>query len=135
MISQRTIDKPRVYFSHSTHSFGTSLETEILKVLMEKYMVICPNNHIGRVEQFKNYLNIINWADAVIVLENKGFIAKGVYSEVIHALKQKIPVWVIRESPEGFVFYRVDRLEYLPERTHRNHYGKLIIRNNDSPIQ
>ncbi len=119
-------EMPRAYFAHSTHSFDTDTETRILNVLREKYRVICPNNDIGRLEQFKKYLNIVGWADMVIVLEHEKYVTMGVYSEVLHALKLGIPVLVVRETPAGFVFARVDRIEYQPNRENRNQYGKII---------
>jgi len=119
-------DKPRAFFAHSTHSFGTDLETRILKVLREEYRVICQNNDIGRLEHFKKYLNIVGWADVVIVLEHEGFITMGIYAETIQALKLGIPVMVVRETPAGLVFIKVERIEYQPDRENRNHYGKII---------
>lgn len=127
-------EKPRAFFAHSTHSFGTDLETRILKVLRDKYRVICPNSDIGRLVQFKNYLHIVGWADVIIVLEHEAFITMGVYAELIYALKNEIPVIVIRETPAGFVFVKVERVEYQPIRENRNQYGKLILKNNDSAI-
>ncbi|TSA37705.1 MAG: hypothetical protein D4R64_05015 [Porphyromonadaceae bacterium] len=129
-----TSEKPRAFFAHSTHSFDTDTETRILKLLRGKYRVLCPNNDIGRLEQFKKYLNIVGWSDLVVVLEHEGYITMGLYSEVLHALKLGIPVWVIRESPDGYVFERVERIEYQPIRENRNQYGKLIIQDSGSTL-
>ena len=119
-------EMPRVFFAHSTHSFGSDTETSILKLLREKYRVLCPNQDIGRLEQFKKYQNFIGWADMVIVLKHEKYLTMGVFSEVLHALKLGIPILVVRETPAGFVFARVDRIEYQPNRENRNQYGKII---------
>jgi len=128
-------DKPRAYFAHSTHSFGTDTETRILKVLREKYRVICPNFDIGRLVEFKKYLNIVGWADMVFVWEYENYITMGVYVEVLHALKLGIPVWVVKETSDGFTFEGVERIEYQQDRTSRNHYGKLITQQCGSIVQ
>jgi hypothetical protein len=114
--------------------YDTEQEARIREVLREKYRLICPNHDIGHLKVFKNYFNIIGWADAVVVAEYEGFVTKGVYAEVLYALKNELPVWVIRDTSEGFFFDRVERIEYQSERANRHHYGKLITRGNGSII-
>lgn len=135
MITEMTSDKPRAYFAHSTHSYNTDLEARILKCIREKYRVLCPNQDIGRLVEFKRYLNIVGWADCVIVLELETYLTMGMYSVVLHALKMAIPVFCIREAPDGFVFIPVERVAYEPKRINRNHYGKLILQDSDSTIR
>jgi len=135
LISVRNNDQPRVFFAHSTHSFGTDLEARIVQFLGKQFSVICPNRDIGRLKNWKGFLQIIGWADAIVVLEHDGFITMGVYSQLLHALKLGIPVWCIRSLPEGFAFFQVERIEYQPNRINRNYYGKLILNLNDSIVQ
>lgn len=127
-------DKPRAYFGHSSQSFNTEAEKRILKVLREKYRVICPNENIGRLVTFDNYLNIVAWADLVVIWEYQGFVTRGVFNESIHALKLGIPVFVVRESPTGYLFAKVERVDYYQGRVNQDQYGKLILQANDSIV-
>ena len=134
LISVRNNDQPRVFFAHSTHSFGTDMEARIVQFLGKQFSVICPNRDIGRLKNWKGFLQIIGWADAIVVLEHDGFITMALYAQLLSALKQGIPVWCIRSLPEGFAFFQVERIEYQPNRTNRNYYGKLNLNLNASPV-
>ena len=134
MISARNLEKQRVYFSHSMQTYNTPAESKILKFLSERFAVLCPNQDIGKLARYKNYFFIINWADAVIVWEFEEGVTRGVFAEVNYARSQNIPVWCIREAPNGFVFFKVvgiedEMWEFTPEE-----YGRLILREDDSPV-
>ena len=46
----------------------------------------------------KAYLNVVAWADLLVVSEYEGYIGRGVHDEIKHALNLGIPVYCIRES-------------------------------------
>ncbi len=127
-------DKARAYFGHSSQSYNTEAEKRILKVLREKYRVICPNEDIGRLEPFNRYLNIVGWSDMLVIWEYLGFLTIDVYNEAKHALKLDIPVFVVRESPSGYLFARVERVDYNQGRVNPDLYGKIILQTNGSPL-
>jgi hypothetical protein len=88
------------YYSHSVQSYNSDKEKDEFNFLKKciNGHVICPNHHIGKLDNYKIYQKIIEKVDCVFVSENEGFIGKGSYNECITALENNIPVFVIKNK-------------------------------------
>jgi len=107
------IDKnTKVYYSHPMLLYNTQREKEELEFLRSlSDKVICPNNDIGYCQRgIKGYLNIVRWADLVVVSTINGILTSGIFAEVKYALKLNIPVKKLVEKT--LIEFSNDELSY-----------------------
>ncbi len=90
----------RVYYSHSKRTYDSEKEKNELEFLKKNYPnTICPNNNIGECSHGMDaYLNIVAWSEMVIFSEYLEYIGRGVYREIKKAMKNNIPVMVLRNN-------------------------------------
>ena len=69
------------------------------------------------------YLQIVKWADVVVVSEYQGHVGGGVYSEVYRALLSKIPVFCLRDGK----FYPVVDAIVINDQDPKVRFAKLVI--------
>jgi|GEM_PF-3436069 len=115
------------YYSHGILSYNSDKEKQeynFLKTKVEGH-IICPNHHIGKLENPRNYQNIIKKVDCVFVSENEGFIGKGSYRECAAALEKNIPIFVIRNKNNKLELERLTELVQVSEYNLFN-FGQLI---------
>ena len=114
----------RCYYAHSMMTYNTQREQEELQILRKLYArVICPNNDIGDCSKgMQAYLNIVSWADVVVVSEYEDCIGAGVFTEVCRALNSQIPVLCMHEGD----FYPVSGVTYVDRQDQQVRYAQLI---------
>lgn len=87
----------RAYFAHSKLDYGTRKEVRVRLRIRQRFGdVLCPNRDIGERGSIAPYLEAIDQCQTVAVLEHGGFVGRGVFVEVEHALSRKKPVWALR---------------------------------------
>jgi hypothetical protein len=109
--------------------YNTAREAKEHKYLLTKYLkVLCPNKHIGKTNLgMPAYLNIIEWAaDIVVVSECKGFIGRGLYEEIESALKNNIPVKVMRPYGNSFKLHNVRDVRLHDDGINWIEYGQIL---------
>jgi len=97
----------RAYYAHSMLIYNTEREMAELEYLRQQFDVICPNNDIGDLQPFKKYLNLVRWADVVIISEYERHITAGVYQEAAYALKLGKQVFLIDPFKSSFKLVKV----------------------------
>ena len=115
------------YFSHSILSYNSDKEKQefnFLKTIIDGH-IICPNHHIGKLENTDTYQNIIKKVDCVFVSETDGFVGKGSYRECATAIENNIPVFVIRNINNKLELLRVTELIQVSEYNLFD-YGQLM---------
>jgi hypothetical protein len=90
--------KKKIYYAHSKMIYGTMQEKEEIALLRKKYKVVDPNNDMGELGNIQPYLRRIEKCDGVVCSEYNGYIGKGVYTEVEHALRLGKFVFCIRKG-------------------------------------
>jgi hypothetical protein len=116
----------RCYYAHSIMDYDTPREQEGLQTLRKLYKrVICPNIDIGDCSMgFQAYLNIVPWADVIVVSEYEGHVGGVTYRAVNIALKFGIPVFCLRYGK----FLPVIDAEVVDSRDFQVGFAKLIIK-------
>ena len=114
----------RCYYAHSMMIYDTPREQKELQILRKLYArVICPNNDIGDCSKgLQAYLNIVSWADVVVVSEYEDCIGAGVFTEVCRALNSQIPVFCLDERD----LYLVSGVTYVDRQDKQVRYAQLI---------
>jgi hypothetical protein len=87
-----------IFFSHSKLDYDSVREERVRSLLETIDKVLCPHRDMGEKGSMKPYLLALSKCRWVVVLEHRGSIGRGVYEEVKHALRLKIPVFVIRQD-------------------------------------
>jgi hypothetical protein len=115
------------YYSHSVQSYNSDKENHEFNFLKKSIIghVICPNRHIGKLDNSIIYQNIIKKVDCVFVSENEGFIGKGSYNECITALENNIPVFVIKNKNNYLELETVTEIIQVSE-YNLFQFGKII---------
>jgi hypothetical protein len=115
----------RVYFAHSMLSYNTEKERRELGFIKARFPnTICPNRDIGRAQRgMPAYLNIVAWADRVVVTDYEGYVGRGVHDEVKHALHLGIPVIYLHDS----MFIQVKDVRINDPRDYRYGYAELVL--------
>lgn len=121
------IEDKRVYYAHSKIIYNTSREQKELIYLRKKYRnVICPNNDLGELGSIRPYLECVSKCDVVVCSEYKGYIGRGVCSEICKALSEGIPVKVLKSNFFGRLSMRkVVDISICNEQDWRVAYAKL----------
>ena len=120
--------KLNVYYAHSKNIYNTSREKSELKWLRKQFkFVICPNNDMGELGSMEPYLQEVENNDAVVCSEYKGYIGRGVTSEVNTALSLNYKVWVLRKILGKFYLKTVKGSEIFDSNDWRYRYAKLIL--------
>jgi len=87
----------KAYFAHSKLTYG-SKEEHLCKIKISKlFQLFCPNEHIAKKNPQAShnlYNKAIDDCKRIVFIPYKGFIGKGVYSNVAYALSKKYPVYV-----------------------------------------
>ncbi|WP_339836072.1 hypothetical protein [uncultured Flavobacterium sp.] len=115
------------YYSHSVKTYNSDKEKkeyDFLKKIIKGH-VICPNQHIGKLESSEIYQNIIKKVDCVFVSDNEGFIGKGSYNECLNALENNIPVFVIKNKNNNLELEKVTKIIQVSE-YNLFQFGKII---------
>ena len=118
-------NRKRAYYAHCMKIYDTEEEKTVLNFLKKHFNVICPNNDIGKLEPFSRYLNIVRWADIVIVSEYGGYLTAGVFAEAKYALENNIPVFLIHPSNHEFSLIKVVKVNQRGERLNDVQYGSV----------
>jgi hypothetical protein len=121
-------DKTRAYFAHSMLDYNTAKEKKEYSFLRKLFHILCPNKDVGKLSSMAKYLNLVGWSEMVIVSEHKGFIGRGVFDEIKHALKLGIQVQCIRPARgrDSFRLVTVRDVEVYNSGDWKRNYGKLI---------
>ena len=122
----------KIYYAHSKKIYGTSQEIEELKFIKEKFpssIVLCPNNTIGELSDFQDYLHVVDCCNKIIASEVEGHIGKGVFCEIARGFGNSTPVYVLRKQANKFYLLIVTGIEVINESDWKNQYGKLIVKN------
>lgn len=95
----------KIYFAHSMLDYNSKKEKDVLKIIKKTFPnpVICPNNDIGELGGIEPYLRYVEKCGMVVVLEHDRSVGRGVFVEVCHAIRKKIPVVVYRVSKKKFL--------------------------------
>ena len=117
----------KIYYAHSMLTYNTVKEKQELKWLKKKYEVIDPNNDIGEQGIIEPYLKAISKCQGIICSEYEKHIGKGVYLEIEHALKLKLPVRCLRKNYLGNYLKDVKGLQVVNEWDWKVYYGKVKI--------
>ena len=120
------------YYSHSVHNYNSEKEKQeynFIRTIIKGH-VICPNQHVGKLENHLIYQNIVKKADCIFVSENEGFIGKGSYSECLTAFENNIPIFVIKNKNNSFELEIVTELIQVSE-YNLFRYGQIISKKND----
>jgi len=119
-----------IYYAHCRLTYDTpkeSTELEWLRIKYPRAKVICPNNSIGKLNDFKDYLHVVDCCSQLIVSEIDGYVSKGVFSEIARALGNNTPVFVLRRQ-DAFYLLKVSGIEIVNEGSWKNIYGKVIVK-------
>jgi hypothetical protein len=114
------------YFAHSMEKYNTAQEQQEYDFIVKHFngFVICPNKHIGERGSIEPYLGIVAKVDVVFVSEFEGCVGRGVYEECICSMKNKIPVYVLKEKKKTFYFEVLTTIEII-DRSNWKKFGKL----------
>ena len=115
----------RCYYAHSMQIYNTPQDQQELLNIKQLYKkVICPNHDIGDTSRgMRTYLNVVKWADVVVVSEYEGHIGGGVFTEVQRALLSKIPVYCLRDGN----FFLVTDAKMANPQDPKVKYAKLVV--------
>lgn len=106
------------YYAHSIRIYNSKLEKEEFDFINNrcKGKVICPNKELGELGDIKKYLEVVKSCKEVYISEYGGMIGKGVFAECKTALKENIPVYIIRKDIDKKFYVLevkdVERTEY-----------------------
>lgn len=123
--------KHKIYYAHSKLSYNTSQEAVEIQFLRKKFSkakVICPNNDLGELKDFNEYLKIVDSCSQVIVSEYDGYIGRGVLCETIQSFINNKPVFVLRKRGSEFNLLMVTGFELTNQNDWKNRYAKLIVK-------
>jgi len=110
------------YYAHSMHIYGSDREKLERDLLIRLgFNVCCPNRDLSLGNDMDAYLSIVKQCKSVVASEFAGFIGRGVYLEVSHALRHDIPVFVIRHS----ILYKVVKIVFFNENDWKTTYGQI----------
>jgi hypothetical protein len=102
------------YFSHPVSIFNTDEESEISEYLSQMFNghIICPNMHF-REQQFQPLFNIIEKSDVLFVREHRAAVGTGSYAEIVTAIKNNIPVYIIKGKIPRLEIYQFQNIEII----------------------
>jgi hypothetical protein len=126
---EKIMSKERIYYAHSKKIYGTPNETEELKYIKEKFpyaKVICPHTTVGELKDFQDYLHIVDCYNTIIASEVKGFISRGVFSEIARGFSNGIQVYVLRKQANKHILYQVIGIEIHNQSDWVYRFGKII---------
>ena len=117
----------RVYFAHSKLLYNTQEEKAQRKFIEKKFdKVICPNRDVGELGGIQGYLDIIEKkCTHVVCSEFFDLVGRGVWDEVRHARKLKIPIYCLRKVDEKYKMFKVTSGKVVDKENWRQ-YAKLI---------
>jgi len=128
MLMNKPMKKETVYYAHSKCIYNTPREKSELKWLRKKFAkVLDPNSDMGELGDVNPYLRAVGEHDAVVCSEYKGYIGKGVYHEVDHALRCGRKVWCLRKRLGVFYLKPVKKTEFYDGNDWKVCYAKLVI--------
>jgi hypothetical protein len=125
------IANDKIYFAHSKFIYGTQQEVDEFEFLTKKYPnanFICPHNTVGALNDYKDYLYIVDCCNYVIASEFNGYVGFGVFAEIARALGNNASVSVLRKQADEFYILKVTGLEIINQSDWKNKYGKLIVK-------
>lgn len=121
----------RIYYSHSMIIYGKTCEKEELKFIKEKFPasnIICPNNTVGKLNDFKDYLHVVDCCDTIIASEVAGFIGKGVFCEIARGFGNGTQVYALRKQVNKYSLCQVIGIEIVNQSDWKNKFGKIIVK-------
>jgi hypothetical protein len=100
------------YHSHSTKTYNTEIEKEEQAFLESLFFgqILCPNKNITKATDSKHYQDIVKKVDCLFVSEINGFLGKGSFGECLAALKNNVPVFVIKKEDDKMILEKVTDL-------------------------
>ena len=121
----------KIYYAHSKRIYGTpqeAKELEFLIMIFPKANIICPHNTIGELNDFKDYLYVVDCCNKIITSEIDGFIGRGVFCEIARAFGNGTQVSVLRKQNNQYSLSQVIGIEIINQNAWKNNYGKLIVK-------
>jgi len=119
--------KIKAYYAHSKLIYGTRREISERAFISRRYQVLCPNRDIGERGSMEPYLQAVASCQTVIVSEVDGYVGRGVFEEIKHALKIGHPVLALRASARGFTLLSVRSVAVVDSQDWRYRFGKLQV--------
>jgi hypothetical protein len=123
----------KLYFAHSKRLFGTKLENEILQVLRKffpctAWLIIDPSQlkFPPNEDPLLYFLLVVKMCQAVVFVEYKDHVSRGVYREIEEALKNKISVYVIRKICDNYRLFRFKKMKIKHHLDFGIQYGEVI---------
>ena len=116
------------YYAHSKQIYNTEREHREIKYINKKFgKIINPNTDIGEMGNIEPYLIAISNSKGVVCSEYKGHIGRGVYEEILYAIKNKLPVYVIKRFLKKYIIKKVMCVKIIDRYDWKIRYGKIII--------
>lgn len=125
------INESKIYYAHSKKIYGTRRELKevtFLRKIFPKRIVICPNNDVGELGCFNDYLKIVDDCRIVAASEVDGYIGRGVFHEIARGISNESQIYVIREQENALSLKEVIGIEFVNRRDYVLKYGKLIVK-------
>lgn len=109
--------------------YDTIREKNELEFLKSEFKgEICNPN--GDIEPYRNmapYLKAVEHSDMVVFSEYAGHIGRGVFEEIKHAKKKKIPIKLIEKTPVGYKLKNIKRVKIFNKYDWAVGYGKVEV--------
>lgn len=126
--SSKLLVLPKAYFAHSKLIYNTNSEASAIKFLQKNYTVLDPNKDLGELVFIEYYLKAIDTCNLLIVNPYLGFIGKGAYEEIIHALSKNMPVLVLKyHTIDGYTLYPLIKVYTYDTDDWKFKYGKVLF--------
>lgn len=118
-----------VYYAHSLFIYNTSREIRELLFLKKTFdKIINPNGDIVWRGSMRPYLEAVRKSAVLVCSEYKGCVGRGVFDEVMTALRKGIPTFVLRSFLGSVRMKEVAGLIYVSNDDWKIRYGKLKLK-------
>lgn len=115
----------KVYYAHHMKKYHTKREERELRYLVCKgYNVVNPRDI--EFSSMLGYLNLVSNCKLLICSEFKGNIGKGVFLEIVHAIENSIPVFVLRSRFNKYFYLTAVKSLKIIDRDNWRFYGKVV---------
>ena len=119
-----------IFFSYC----GVSPDIEDVKEKYKTIRAIYPSANIVNPDRGilkADYKKVIRGSDVLIASENNGLVSQEVRMEVLSAIDSHIPVFVIRQDADGWVFYEVEGIKAVDEVTDIQFMNEIMLKHPD----
>ncbi len=89
--------RKKVYFSHNKMTYDSEAEQFAMSYIRRRWQesFFCPNQH-GAGLKSEDFMKAVNSCEKMLVLEYDGFVGKGGFDEISHALKKGKSVFLMK---------------------------------------